>query len=459
MRACQKVREYAPQPCDPIPANILSQTDEYIFPFVRDHSTALNAPHYPRFLAPRVLAALADTPVVLLSGPRQVGKTTLVRQLTDPARRYLTLDDDLTRLAAREDPVGFVRGIDHAVIDEVQRAPDLLLAIKRTVDEDRRPGRFLLTGSANLMALPRVADSLAGRMETLVLLPLAQSEMALAPGAAVRWLDTLFAGEPLFAAEPVVGEALMERVGKGGYPEAASRADSRRRKAWARQYIDALIQRDVKDIASIDKLDQLPRLLRALAQTAGQLCNYSQLGGQIGVDHKTANKYLAVFEQMYLLQRLPAWSGNRLNRLLKTPKLQFFDAGLLGVLVDFSDPLRQRALFGHILESFVFGELQKLATWAEDAYSMFYFRDKDQAEVDFVIENTAGDIIGIEVKAAASVTSGDLRGLKKLAGLAAPAFRAGIVLYDGVETLPLGQASGKPLWAMPVSTLFSGRVA
>lgn len=413
---------------------------------------------FPRGILPSVVAALADTPVVLLSGPRQAGKTTLVRQLADPTRRYLTLDDELTRVAANEDPVGLIRSIDTAVIDEIQRAPGLLLAIKKTVDEDRRPGRFLLTGSANLMTLPNVADSLAGRMETLVLLPLAQAEIANAPGTSMSWLDTLFAGNVLNAVAPSVGEALVEQVTRGGYPEALTRTDSRRRKTWARQYIDSLIQRDIKDIASIDKLDQVPRLLKALSQTAGQLCNYSQLGGQVGIDHKTASKYIAVFEQMYLMQRITAWSGNRLSRLIKTPKLQFLDSGLLSVLLDFSNTLAQRKLFGHLLESFVFAELRKQITWAEGEYEIFYYRDKDQNEVDFVIENAAGDIIGIEVKSAASVSVSDLTGLKKLASIAPQSFKAGIVLYDGTETLPLGSASGSPLWAMPVSTFCASRI-
>lgn len=412
---------------------------------------------YPRYIQPRVTAALADTPVVLLSGPRQAGKTTLVRQLAGSERRYLTLDDELTRLAAQEDPVGLIRSLDSAVIDEIQRAPNLLLAIKKAVDEDRRPGRFLLTGSANLMALPSIADSLAGRMETLVLLPLAQCEITANPESSLTWLDILFADGILAATQPAVGDALVDKVIRGGYPEALSREDNRRRKTWAKQYIDSLIQRDIKDIASIDKLDQVPRLMRALAQTAGQLCNYSQLGGQVGIDHKTASKYIAVFEQMYLMQRLQPWSGNRLSRLVKTPKLQFNDSGLLSVLLDFSDPMRQRNLFGQLLESYVFAELRKQITWSEGEYGLFYYRDKDQYEVDFVVENASGEIVGIEVKAAASVSLSDLAGLKRLASVAPQNFKAGIILYDGTETLPIGRVNDSPLWAMPIATLTSSR--
>lgn len=232
-------------------------------------------PLYPRLIEVRVAEALSDTPVVLIAGPWQAGKTTLVRQMADQGLRYLTLDDELTLLAAKEDPVGMIRSLDRAVIDEIQRAPQLLLAIKKSVDEDRRPGRFLLTGSANLMALPTVADSLAGRMETLTLLPLSQNEML---GSTVNWLDRAFAGSLPHVSAPQVGEALVEAVLRGGYPEAVSRTTSRRRMTWARQYLDAIIQRDVRDVAGIDRLDQLPRFLWALAQVSGQMCNYHPAG-------------------------------------------------------------------------------------------------------------------------------------------------------------------------------------
>ena len=404
----------------------------------------------PRRIEPRIAEALLDTPVVLLAGPRQAGKTTLVRHIAaQQGLRYLTLDDGLTLLSAREDPVGMVRSLDRAVIDEIQRAPQLLLAIKKSVDEDRRPGRFLLTGSANLMALPTVADSLAGRMETLSLLPLSQSEIALRQA---NWIDQAFAGRILQASMPAVGEALVERVLRGGYPEAVARPAGRRRTTWARQYIDALIERDVRDIAHIDKLDQLPRFLRALAHTAGQMCNYTQLGAQVGLDGKTALRYCGVFEQMYLLQRIDVWARNRLSRVVKTAKLQFLDAGLLASLLDLTaqEVAQDRTRFGNVLETFVFGELLKHSTTAQDDYRLMYYRDADKFEVDVVIENAAGQLVGVEVKAAATVKASDLRGLKKWAALAGPQFRLGVVLYDGTETLPLGDG----LWAAPLSSLW-----
>lgn len=406
-------------------------------------------PLYPRLLETRIAEAMADTPVVLVAGPRQAGKTTLVRQVATHTMRYLTLDDELTLLAAKEDPVGMIRSLDRAVIDEIQRAPQLLLAIKKTVDEDRRPGRFLLTGSANLMALPTVADSLAGRMETLTLLPLSQSEMH---GATANWIDRAFAGKILSAPRPLLGEELIEAVVRGGYPEAVSRTTPRRRTAWGRQYVDAIIRRDVRDVAGVDKLDQLPRFLRALTQVTGQMCNYTQLGAQLGLDHKTAARYIGVFEQMYLLRRIDVWARNRLNRVVKTPKLQFIDSGLLSTLADVTPALVQqdRSRFGNVLETFVFAELLKHTTTAEGDYRLLYYRDHDQQEVDFVIENAAGHLIGVEVKAAATVKESDLRGLKRLANVAGKQFMLGVILYDGSETLPLGEG----LWAAPLSSLW-----
>lgn len=407
---------------------------------------------YPRNIQSRVSEALADTPVVMIAGPRQVGKTTLVRQIADQGRKYFTLDDALTLLAAKEDPVGMIRGLDHAIIDEIQRAPELLLAIKKTVDEDRRPGRFLLTGSANLMALPTVADSLAGRMETLTLLPLSQGEIQ---GTTANWLDIAFAGRLPSVSVPIVGGALVDLILRGGYPEAVSRTTQRRRTAWGKQYIDALIQRDVRDVANIDRLDQLPRFLKALAHIAGQMCNYTQLGGQVGLDHKTAARYIGVFEQMFLLKRVDVWASNRLKRVVKAPKLQFIDSGLLTTLVDLTPDLAQqnRSRFGNVLETFVYAELLKQATSSEGDYQLFYYRDHDQYEVDVVVENSAGKLVSIEIKAAATIKESDLRGLKRLISVAKDQFMLGVILYDGIETLPLGDR----LWAAPISTLW-GRI-
>jgi len=413
-------------------------------------TTPSHAALYPRFLAPRIEEALADTPVVLISGPRQSGKTTLARQLAGD-RTFLTLDNEPTLQAALDDPVGLIRSYDALVIDEIQRAPRLLLAIKQAVDTDRRPGRFLLTGSANLMTLPLVADSLAGRIENQVLLPLSQAELAANETAvASDWIDRLFLGE--IPHPSALQSEIVARVLRGGYPEAIARTTPRRRQSWAQQYLDMLIKRDIRDLARLDKLEHLPRLLKMLAQVSGQLCNFSQLGGQVGLDHKTIGKYLAVFEQMYLLQRIPAWSGTALGQLIKTPKLQFLDSGLLAALMEVHDitPIHQRSRFGPLLESFVFSELLKFCTWSERRYAMSYYRDKSQREVDFVIEDAQGRLVGIEVKSAATVDRRDFAGLRHLASLTGEHFVAGLILYDGDLTLPFGPG----LWAVPLSTLW-----
>ncbi|MCX7178566.1 MAG: ATP-binding protein [Proteobacteria bacterium] len=344
-------------------------------------------------------------------------------------------------------PIQFLRKIIDP--EKIQRAPQLLLAIKKSVDEDRRPGRFLLTGSANLMALPTVTDSLAGRMETLTLLPLSQSEMR---GSVANWIDMAFSGRILKVDVPIVGEELVELVLKGGYPEAISRTTARRRTVWARQYIEAIIQRDVRDVAGIDKLDQLPRFLRGLAQVSGQMCNYTHLGGQIGLDSKTAARYVGVFEQMYLLKRIDVWARNRLNRVIKTPKLQFLDSGLLATLMDLgaAEVWQDRNRFGNVLEAFAYGELLKHTTTTDGDYRLLYYRDVDKFEVDIVIENAAGQLVGVEVKSTATVKEGDLRGLKKLASVAGDQFKMGVLLYDGTEMMPLGNR----LWAAPLSSLW-----
>lgn len=419
---------------------------------------------WPRGIARRLQEALADTPVVLLNGPRQCGKTTLVRQFASEQRPYLTLDDSTTCAAARDDPQGFIRRLEGAVIDEVQRAPELLLAIKLAVDDRRQPGRYLLTGSADVMALPRVADSLAGRLEVLSLLPLAASELAGNPG---DWLAALFASlatdgpppapSPAQAARDV-GEALERRVLAGGYPEALRRSTEGRRQAWARSYLNAILQRDVRDIAAVDKLRNLPQLLKALGQVCGQLCNYTQLGARLGLDGKTVNRYITVLEQLFLIKRVPAWSANGLARVVKTPKLQFLDSGLLSALLGLrlAGLATNRTAFGPALECFVYGELLRLASWSDDTFDLMMYRDKDQIEVDVVIANGLGELVGVEVKASASLHSGHCVGLHRFASQAGDRFLGGVILYDGIQSMPLATAAGRPIWALPLASLWHG---
>ena len=259
---------------------------------------------YPRFVERRAEEALADTPVVLIVGPRRAGKTTLARKMAEEGRTYVTLDDRTVHDAALSDPNGFIRGLDRAIIDEIQRAPDLLLAIKRSVDEDYRPGRFLLTGSANVMTLPRVADSLAGRIETIRMLPLARAEIA---GTPPTFLERLFEGRLERERMVVIGDDLVRLALLGGFPEAIERESERRRQAWARSYLTSVLTLDLRDIAEMERLADLPKFVRLLAEYSGRLVNYSQFGSEIDVSHKTGQRYVAVLEQVFLVSTLQPW--------------------------------------------------------------------------------------------------------------------------------------------------------
>lgn len=405
---------------------------------------------YTRFAKRRVCEAMGDTRIVLLCGPRQSGKTTLARQIADSDIPYFTLDDPTVLEAASVDPVGFVRGLDRAVLDEVHRAPDLILPIKAAVDADPRAGRFLLTGSANLMTLPHLADSLAGRMEIIRLLPLAQAELH---GSQPSFLEQVFSGEMPKSTAPVVRGDLVKIVLAGGYPEALARSDWRRRQNWHLDYIEAIIQRDVRDIARIEQLHAMPKLLRVLAEYSGQLANYSGIGTMLGMNHVTTAKYAGVFESLFIVRALQPWYTNTLKRLTKSPKLHFLDSGLLATLKNLSlDRLgRERALFGPLLESFVFGELLKLASWSDNRYAFSHLRDKERNEVDLVIEDRSGQVVGIEVKASATVSKGDFSGLRRLEAACGDRFALGLILYDHDQTVPFGDRMA----ACPVSTLWS----
>lgn len=403
---------------------------------------------YPRHLDALLHESLQDTPAVLVNGPRQCGKTTLVRQY-EGEMAYFSLDDPALLAAVHADPLGFVKRLDRAIIDEVQRAPQLLMALKLVIDQDRRPGRFLLTGSANLMALPQIADSLAGRVEILTLLPLSHSELARRPNDFLNQsLSQSWSLTPPAGGQPI---DTIQQVLAGGYPEMQQRATPARRQAWARAYMTTLIERDIQDVAQIDQIRQIPQLLSIAAELSGQLMNLSQIGGQLNLNGKTVDKYLGILEKLFLVRRLPAWSRNELSRLIKAPKIHFLDAGLQSTLTRLTPELAvtQRTRFGATLETWVYGELLKLLSITPETWFLSHYRDKDQVEVDFVLESPLREIIGIEVKAAASVQFNDFKGLRRLREIVGPQFVTGIVLYDGIHALPFGEG----LWAVPLNQL------
>lgn len=404
---------------------------------------------FKRFIERRAEEALSDTPVVLIVGPRRAGKTTLVKKMREAGRDYITLDDQTVLEAAQADPAGFIRGLDRAIIDEVQRAPDLLLAIKKAVDEDYRPGRFLLTGSANVLTLPRVADSLAGRMETLQMLPLARAEVE---GRTPTFLEHLFEGTLQKTGNAIIGDDLVHSVLLGGFPEAIARDSERRRQDWARSYLTSVLTRDLRDIADVEKLTELPKFVRLLAEHSGQLVNYSQFGAGINVSHKTGQRYVGLLEQVFLIATLQPWFTNALKRIVKTPKLHFLDSGLLASArgLTFDRVKADRGPFGALLESFVFSEVLKLMTASDLRLTQYHFRDRDMREVDIVLERDDGMIAGIEVKASATVKAGDFTGLRALAEACGDRFAFGTVLYDGMDVVPFGTR----LAVAPISSLW-----
>ena len=430
-----------------------------------------------RLIAPRFAEALEDSPVVLIEGPRQCGKTTFAQMMCAPAflpegapqadaanegYTYLNFDDNVVRAAAEADPMGFIADLpERAVLDEVQRVPGLFTALKLSVDRRRTPGRFVLTGSTQVLAVPAIADSLAGRIETVRLHPLAQRELhpedpvgPVGEGFGEGFIDGLYGdGFPQQQTERL-GAELVERIVAGGYPPALARPPGRRRANWYRNFIEAQVQRDISELARIASLDALPRLLARAATQTAQLFNLSSLASQFQLSRPTIGSYMTLLQRVYLLEQLPPWYSNRGKRLIKTPKLHLGDTGLACALLGVSAAAlgNDRPLLGHLLETFVFQELRRQATWHEDPVEFFHYRDKDGVEVDIVLES-GGRVAGVEVKASGTVTASDFRGLRKLRDASADHFAAGVVLYDGETSIGFGDR----LYAVPVRLLWEGR--
>ncbi len=406
---------------------------------------------YTRGLAPRLREALADTPAVLVHGPRQSGKTTLARAVGD--RRgygYFSFDVDGLRHSAQQDPSGFVAGLpERVILDEVQRVPELFTTLKDVIDRQRKPGRFILTGSANVLLVPTLADSLAGRMGILRLHPLAQSELA---RRSPEFLDHLFNGGFRTRTISPLGPDLAVRVAAGGYPAALALRTPARRSAWYRDYVETQVQRDVRDLSRIRSLDALPRLLAMAASHTARLINVADLAGPFQLTRQTIHDYVTVLERVFLLERLPPWHSNRLSRLVKTPKLHIGDTGVACALLDLDAKAlhSNREMLGPLLETFVLQELRRQASWRTAPITFYHFRDRDGIEVDIVLEQGIGKVAGVEVKSSASVSASDFTGLRKLKDVAGKKFAGGVVLYDGEVSASFGDR----LHAVPIRALW-----
>lgn len=394
---------------------------------------------------------MSDSPVILINGARQSGKTTLSQLLfEDEDISYFNFDDFTTLAAVKASPSGFVDALPSKVIlDEIQKVPEILPAIKRKVDVSRRTNQFVLTGSANVLALPELSESLAGRMETHTLWPLSQGEIH---GTHERFIDRLFAGAKLPSIKPYTEHDLIEALMIGGYPENVGRTSQQRRNAWLKSYIATLLQRDVRDLSDIEGLATLPNLLAIVASRVTGLMNVSDLSRTSGIPMSTLKRYLTLLEMLFLVVDLPPWFGNFGKRLVKSPKLYLNDSALIAYLlgIDGRRLIQDRTMFGHLLENFVVMELMKQCGWSEAQPRLFHFRTFTGEEVDIVLEAADGTICGIEVKASSAVSSEAFKGLRLLKEKLGKKFHHGLVLYTGSTTVSFE----KDLTALPVSALW-----
>jgi predicted AAA+ superfamily ATPase len=422
-----------------------------------------------RHITPQLQEALLDTPVVVVNGARQTGKSTLAQSLADATvpegtpRQYLTLDDAVVLNAAKSDPAGFFNGLSGPVtLDEVQRAPELFLAIKAAVDRHRQPGRYLLTGSADVMLLPGIADSLAGRVEVLSLWPMSSAELAGSP--TLNRADCLFNGNLATLAAPTdladatapnPRNALIERLVAGGFPDAVTRSTPRRRAAWFDSYVQSVLQRDVRDLAHIEQLTEIPNLLQLMAARSASLLNFAELARSSGLPQSTLKRYFALLEMLFLVVRVSPWERNAGKRLVKAPKVFLPDSGLLCHLMgETAASLAAKAgLPGAAVETYVLAELLKHIAFSAQRLSLWHYRTQNHIEVDFILENRQGQITGIEVKASSTVDSKDFKGLRHLQNTEPSIFQRGIVLYAGRDVVPFGEN----LWAVPLGVWWSER--
>ncbi len=406
-----------------------------------------------RFIKEKIEEALTDTPVIYIAGPRQSGKTTLVKEFNSDDTHYATFDDLTTYTLIKNDPAGYIRNLSapRVILDEVQRVPEIFLCIKQSVDENRKAGRFLLTGSSNAMTLPKILDSLAGRMETIPLFPLSESEIR---GVRSSFLLSLLEGKAPKTKETRIRETIIKQIIKGGFPEPINRTSDKRRNVWYTQYCESIIQKDIKEITQIENVSVMSDLLVLLANRVGHISNYEDLSSKISsCTRPTIIRYVALLEQVFLLSTLPAWHRNDNKRLIKSPKIHLIDSGLTTSLrrYTFEKLNRDPTLIGPLLESYVYTELLKQSSWIDEPLNFYHYRDKDKVEVDLVIETLDRKVIGIEVKLAVTLNKKDFQGLERLKRASGEDFNIGILLHDGDSTLPFSEN----IFAVPIASLWT----
>lgn len=404
----------------------------------------------PRHAAVAVEEALSDTRVVLVNGARQSGKSTLVQQVgKERGAEWLSLDDPETRRAAVYDPTGFVRGDGLMIIDEIQRDPELLLSIKSTVDREGRPGRFLLTGSARVMGLRNLPDTLVGRMETIELWPLSQGEIGGTPDG---FIDAVFEQGPEFRYRSEENrKGYIERVVRGGFPEAVART-VKRRSQFFDSYLSDLVNRDVMQLSEISRGPQMRALIKLLAGRSGQLLVPNNLAKLLEAPKDTIKRYLYLLEEVFLIKTIPAWTRNVSSRAVSTRKVAMVDSGLAAHLLklDAHSLRRPGDPFGPVLEGFVSMEIARQLTWSDARAEMFHYRTKDQIEVDIVLEGPRNQVVAFEIKAGDTIRSDDFRGLRHLEQRLGDDFLLGVVLHTGDKTLPFGPK----MRAIPIAAIW-----
>jgi uncharacterized protein len=407
---------------------------------------------FQRNIKDQVEKALDRSPVVLLTGPRQSGKTILMQMIAKERNySYVTFDNIQTLTLARNNPIGFINDLKKPVIlDEVQRVPEIFLSIKKDVDENRLPGRFALTGSANPLLIPTLGDSLAGRMEIFYLYPFSQGELL---GRKESFIDKIFSNQVYdLKPEKITKDDLYQKIFTGGFPPVQV-LDEEGRNAWFAGYVTNLIERDVKDLSKITDLVDFPKLLNILAARVSGLVNFADLGRDSSLVTTTLRRYLALLQTLYMIQFTMPWSSNIGLRFVKAPKLFFTDSGLLTYVLDITREkiALDSTIGGKISESFIVSELRKQATWNKTRIGFYHFRDHAGSEVDVVMENAHGQIVGLEIKGTETIIPSDFKGLKLLQEKMKDRFIIGIILYHGDDIIP----AGDNLFAVPVSALWA----